>query len=611
MKRLFLFLCAATALASCKNEYEDIGLPVYRAEPDGMPIASAEEFALIGSKYPLDGTYYLAADIDFSGFAEWTPIGPDAARPFTGILYGNGRTVRGLKLGGGAMYTGLFGYLQFARISNVTVELDNDFNEALTLTSTAQQYLGVVAGYAIYSDIKDITLVTAEDKGLNITKTTGTLCAGGLVGQTSASTVSGGEVSLNLKITVTGNTLYAGLVSGYSLTGTIDSCSVDGSMEISATSGTTATSTHIGGITGNSTSGIKNCLSAVRKINVTGGGGKEVSVGGIVGWGGAVSSGIKTEDSVTIYVKDASPIIYVGGISGCSRTATIDRCFVDAPVSIKAESNANLYVGGILGTGTNISKSFIRRGEVQARMTGTNTSGNKVVLAGGIIGDLYHTNSSGAGKISNCFSGANVRVESAWVPLLGGANAVSAVTAAGGVAGFAGQYHTIENSGASGDVEVVSTNAGANGRAFAGGIVGLCMYSPGPTGSAAFTLNQSVALNGTVSVEHAAATSAYTNRVVGAASTAPNGFTLAASAAVSDMIALLGNYALPGMKVKTSTDSGLNWTNLAQTNNTAGFTGSGNMKRTREFFETSSLVWDFSTNWEWDTELDLPLPRIK
>jgi hypothetical protein len=41
------------------------------------------------------------------------------------------------------------------------------------------------------------------------------------------------------------------------------------------------------------------------------------------------------------------------------------------------------------------------------------------------------------------------------------------------------------------------------------------------------------------------------------------------------------------------------------------FMGSGNMRRTQEFFETSSLGWNFSTDWEWDTALNLPFPRLR
>ena len=50
--------------------------------------------------------YVLANDIALTG--TWTAIGTDTNTAFKGKLYGNGHTIRGLKLGNTA-YAGLFG----------------------------------------------------------------------------------------------------------------------------------------------------------------------------------------------------------------------------------------------------------------------------------------------------------------------------------------------------------------------------------------------------------------------------------------------------------------------------------------------------------------------
>jgi hypothetical protein len=44
-----------------------------------------------------------------------------------------------------------------------------------------------------------------------------------------------------------------------------------------------------------------------------------------------------------------------------------------------------------------------------------------------------------------------------------------------------------------------------------------------------------------------------------------------------------------------------------QPNSTVNVTGSGNMTRSQDFFQT--VGWDFNTVWEWDSVLNIPLPR--
>jgi hypothetical protein len=619
MKR-YALVCAALAilLAACENDYRDTLVPVYRAYAYGTPMAIAADLAKIGydDDYPLDGIYYLAADIDLSAYESWTPIG-DAATPFTGTLNGNGKTIRGLKLGGGtAPYTGLFGYIQNARISNVTIELGNDFDEPVAMTATANQWIGVVAGYSASSNVNAVKVTAAEGKGLYLTKaTSNSFYAGGIAGQTAASIVNGAAVHLNLKIEAA-NALYAGLVSGdnYTVRGFINSCSADGSMDISVKGG----SVYAGGIAGQSGVGLENCVSAVSDINVSLAGPANALVGGIVGLGPAVLCGIRSDRPVTIRVAGATTAngsIYVGGISGgnyrngpfLGDSATISRCFVDAPaVSITAESdNANIYAGGIAGMiDFPVMNSYIRRGEVLAKMTGTNTTGNKITVAGGIIGNISYISGSD-GVISNCFSGADVTAESAWVPLFVHNSSLSAVTAAGGIAGFIERNASIKNSGASGKVRTVNANAGTNGKVFAGGLAGVGIYMANQT----FTIERSVALNDSAAAEYGANTAPHANRIVGAAGLSGSNTTTTEDA-TSGNIDLRDNYAKQGMEIKKSGDYGITWTVVYKfPNNVSNVQGSDNMERKQYFFE--SIGWDFNTDWEWDAETDMPIPRIR
>ena len=75
---------------------------------DGITIESAEELARIGMnrKYPLDGDYFLVADIDLSELGSFTPIGGSESEcgivegnnVFSGTFDGRGHTIIGLNI---------------------------------------------------------------------------------------------------------------------------------------------------------------------------------------------------------------------------------------------------------------------------------------------------------------------------------------------------------------------------------------------------------------------------------------------------------------------------------------------------------------------------------
>ena len=80
------------------------------------------------------------ADIDLSGYPNWTPIGTDATR-FTGQLDGNGKVIRNLSLTNTATaYQGLFGVIGVTgKLTNVVVENAN---------LSAGNYTGILAGFS-------------------------------------------------------------------------------------------------------------------------------------------------------------------------------------------------------------------------------------------------------------------------------------------------------------------------------------------------------------------------------------------------------------------------------------------------------------------------------
>ena len=103
-----------------------------------VDITTAAEFYNIRSN--LAANYRLMADIDLSGYPNWTPIGTDATR-FTGQLDGNGKVIRNLSLTNTATaYQGLFGVIGVTgKLTNVVVENAN---------LSAGNYTGILAGFS-------------------------------------------------------------------------------------------------------------------------------------------------------------------------------------------------------------------------------------------------------------------------------------------------------------------------------------------------------------------------------------------------------------------------------------------------------------------------------
>jgi hypothetical protein len=621
MKR-FVLLCAAILLAACDAAYEDVYYDVPLAEERGIALASAEELAKIGidEAYPLDGAYYLAADIDLPE-GEWTPIGSVAA-PFSGVFDGNGKTIRGLHLRGGsaqytasAQYTGLFGYLLYARLSNLTIEVENTPAILVSSVGISYTYAGAAAGYIKASSVKDVTVIGAGDGQLYMARVgNATFYAGGLAGRIENSSVSGIKVNLNLKATG-GTKQYAGLVAGEIATSATASCLVAGSIEAT----TVGAELYAGGVAGSTEAGaqLENCVSAVTHVYAEGMASATFYVGGITGRNKAaiVSCRVESGGQVTVQGKSlytsSGPKVYAGGISGYNDVGSIDKCLVDADIEIIAEAAgfAELYAGGIAGYQKgNISASLVRRGEVLAKApySGASSDTSFPVFAGGISGIIEQSYT-----IKKCFSNANVRAESALrstkafnVTILGGN-----VTAAGGVTG--GIINTpshIEDSGASGEVTAVSSNSEANAKtgAFAGGIAGVFVNGTNDSQKANRSIKRCAALNGTVRAESLRA-KAYAYREAGGAVIGSSPYTVL-GLDDTKYVTLQDDYALPGMTVQTKQGDS-DWTDIDQgPNNTGNLAGSGNLELTQASL-AERLGWDFETDWYWDSTANLPFPR--
>ena len=82
----------------------------------------------------------LVADIDMSGEGEFVPIGT-YGQGYRGYFDGNGHTITGLKLPA-QNYSGLFGYMDGGRVSNLTLQ-----SPVLYLDNTTVHYAGLVCGH--------------------------------------------------------------------------------------------------------------------------------------------------------------------------------------------------------------------------------------------------------------------------------------------------------------------------------------------------------------------------------------------------------------------------------------------------------------------------------
>ena len=192
------------------------------ADPDAIPISTAEQLASIGSGYPLDGSYVLAADLDLSGWESWTPIGSNEA-PFTGTFDGQGHVITGLTIGDRMERAGLFGKVdQKGVIKNLGLE-----QVSITVSGSVDGacYVGGIAGQMGVDQEGYNMGSTAEMHNCYVTGeitaqiSRGDLYLGGLAGQLNAdvsdcfntAALSGGAGSS----TLASNKLYMGGLTGW------------------------------------------------------------------------------------------------------------------------------------------------------------------------------------------------------------------------------------------------------------------------------------------------------------------------------------------------------------------------------------------------------------
>ncbi len=153
--------------------YRDITIGAIEGEgtlSNPYRIYSESDLLKIGSEWDLSMQFRLMNDIDLGGSAsnQWTPIGASTSKGdsnnFSGTFDGNGYTISGLYIDTDEPFQGLFGFVYFATICNLTVEGE---------VSTTDQNCGGIVSMSNYSYI-----VNCHNKA----KVTGTSRVGGIAG---------------------------------------------------------------------------------------------------------------------------------------------------------------------------------------------------------------------------------------------------------------------------------------------------------------------------------------------------------------------------------------------------------------------------------------------
>ena len=464
--------CMLAALG-CDHETRSVARSIEVPVESGIEIQTAQQLADIGivEEYPADGEYYLSGDIDLSPLWEddpeyiWWGIGStckecggpllpvdkmthtlplrcenrdcslylETQQPFSGVLHGNGYTIKGLKLpaesaGGGAstgyeeaLYFGLFGYINTAYIHDLTVEVANTEDERAAYSGTdvstvnMKPSFGALAGVARGSRIENVHIeAAAADAGLYVSGPVSTSISGtyigGVVGQGYDSSLANVSSETMVDVDGKGNE-YIGGIAG-ALTGTISGAKVTAKNITAVTTGET---TNVAGIcTGTAT--MRNCTVTMDKLsfksNATASAAKTISLSGI--GSGAIADCvveidiIKAESAATV-----SHGFQVGGISS-GGGYNIERSRIHfGKIEVTAGYDTPYVSSNIGGIVSNIANTYkvsrcVVEGDGQIvvnlpkKGNGTSNSGTGNVYVGGLAGsgNVSHSSIQGALNIS-------------------------------------------------------------------------------------------------------------------------------------------------------------------------------------------------------------------
>ena len=267
---------------------------------------------LVNEEWKLGINITLTADIDLKGI-DWTPIGKDDNKAYTGTFDGNGKTITGLTVTGSDQYVGLFGHIgSGGTVKDVTLE------EVKIESNNDMSAVGGVAGRS-YGTLENCSVSgSVSVSGTNS-------IAGGVVGYQLVGSITGCSSSARVK-----GVAYAGGIAGYTNGGaSLTGCYATGSVSVE---NNTTSAAYAGGVVGNngSSSTLKACYA----------------------WGSVTGSGSGT--------------VYVGGVTGSNDLGTLTACY-HAKRTVSGPGGAT---GGVAGR--NFNDSMFDGGIITACYWGDN-----------------------------------------------------------------------------------------------------------------------------------------------------------------------------------------------------------------------------------------------
>lgn len=335
------------------------------------------------------------------GSSAFTPIGNSTTK-FAGTLLGNGCTINGLVTNG--QHSGLFGYVNNARIDSLTVNVSNDSD-----STSAGGLVGVVNGTTTITNCN----VTGSVKGKHQ--------VGGFVGfaQDCVLTISNGNNSATITTTGQssndkGRTSGGGIVGYVNDNATVTINDVTNTGEVKTMSGNA--NSGLGGIVGfaNGKTIINNCNNTA---SITG----RAGLGGIVGYtaNGSIM-GCRNDGNITsskAYDLGADSASYSGGIAGYCY-ADVAKCYNSGTVKTTSDwANSNIVGGivGYLGEGRNVKYCYnggwIEGSDYVGGIVGKRAGTVSYSYQAGKIKGLYkqtstigHITGSDNSKISTCWT---------------------------------------------------------------------------------------------------------------------------------------------------------------------------------------------------------------
>ena len=214
---------------------------------------------LVNEEWKLGINITLTADIDLKGI-DWTPIGKDDNKAYTGTFDGGGHTITGLAVTGSDQYAGLFGRIgSGGTVKNVTLK------DVKIESNHSSGNVGGVAGWS-YGNIEYCSVSGSVSSNST---------AGGVVGAQLSGSITGCSSSATVK-----GVTYAGGIAGCTNSGaSLTGCYATGSVSVE---NNTTSAAYAGGVVGSN--GASSTLTACYATgSVTGSGSGTVYVGGVTG----------------------------------------------------------------------------------------------------------------------------------------------------------------------------------------------------------------------------------------------------------------------------------------------------------------------------------------